>query len=358
MKVVVTGATGNVGTALIRALVDDERIDEIVGLARRLPTSWHPRKVRWVSADVTRDALAPHFAGADAVVHLAWLIQPSRREAITRRVNVDGSRRVFEAAADAGVGALVHASSVAAYGPASPQSPVDESYPTDGIPSSYYSRQKVEVERILDDVEGRHPELRVARARPGLIFQRSAAAEIRRFFAGPFLPGWAVRSALIPLVPDLPGLACQIVHSDDVADVYRRLVLDPTAEGAYNVAAPPPLDAAALGHLLDARPVKLPGGVVRRVVGASYLARLHPVSPDWLDLGLQVPVMLTDRARNELGWNPVHESGDVLLEFMDGLRHGAGGNTPPLEAHASGPLRIREFLTGVGGTDPLDRQAR
>src|SRR5436190_4727979 len=95
VRVTVIGATGNVGTALLRALQAEPAIDEIVGVARRLP-ELELRKVRWVAADITRTDLVPVLAGSDAVVHLAWLIQPSRNESVTREVNVEGSRRVFE----------------------------------------------------------------------------------------------------------------------------------------------------------------------------------------------------------------------------------------------------------------------
>ena len=114
MRVVVTGATGNVGTAVVRALVADERVERVVGISRRAPR-WTPAKTEWAQADVARDDLRPLFDGADAVIHLAWLIQPSRDDAELERVNVAGSRRVFEAAAGAGVGALVHASSIGVY---------------------------------------------------------------------------------------------------------------------------------------------------------------------------------------------------------------------------------------------------
>src|SRR3954452_22769115 len=117
MRVVVTGATGNVGTSVIEALAADERGTEISGVARRMP-AWGPPRTTWVSLDVERDDLAPWFAGADAVIHLAWLIQPSRDAAELERVNVGGSLRVFETAASEGVGALVHASSVGVYSPA------------------------------------------------------------------------------------------------------------------------------------------------------------------------------------------------------------------------------------------------
>lgn len=355
-RIVITGASGNVGTALVRALVADSDVEAVVGIARRLP-HWQPAKTRWVAADIAYDDLRPHFAGADAVVNLAWLIQPSRDESITDVVNVGGSRRVFDAVVDAGVPALIHASSVAAYSPARLDDPVDESWPTGGVPSAYYSRQKVAVERMLDEVEVAHPGLRVARARPGLIFQRAAASQIRRLFGGPFVPGWAARRSLIPLVPRLRGLGGQVVHSDDVGQLYRLLALDPDARGAYNVASNPPLDVQALGRLLGARPVGVSSAVARAAVDLSWRARLHPVSAGWLDIAQQVPVMLTDRARSELGWSPTQDPTDVILELMAGLRSGAGFDTPPLAPHAGGPFRIGELRSGVGGPTGIDRRS-
>src|SRR2546423_2842203 len=224
MKVVVTGATGNVGTAVLRSLESDERIREVVGIARRRP-ALRLAKVTWLQADVARADLRPHLAGADAVVHLAWLIQPSRDERVTHMVNVEGSARVFEAAADAGVGALVYASSVGAYSPGPKDRLVDESWPTEGIASSFYARHKAAVERILDALEAAHPDVRVARLRPRPLLQREAASEIRRLFAGPLLPNALLRRGLIPVVPRLARLRFQAVHSHDVGDAYRAAVV-------------------------------------------------------------------------------------------------------------------------------------
>lgn len=356
MRVAITGATGNVGTALVRALLADDEVEEIIGIARRTP-AWNPPRVRWVQGDVARDPLTAVFTGVDAVVHLAWLIQPSRDVHVTDRVNVDGSRRVFTAALRAGVPLIVHASSVAAYRPADPSTPVDESWPTDGIPTSYYSRQKVAVERMLDGLEGQHPETRFARLRPGLIFQRENAAQVRRFFGGPFVPGWAIRPSLVPIVPRMPGLAGQVIHAMDVAELYRAVVRSPTARGAYNAATQPPLDADALARLMHARPVSVPRRAVRAFVGATWKAHLQPVSPDWLDVVLGVPVMRTDRARTELGWEAQRTSEEVMQELLDGLHHADGFPTPPLDPHAGGLLRLREVRTGVGGPTPEDRRS-
>lgn len=354
MRIVITGATGNVGTAVVRALLADDAEHELVGIARRRP-EWAPSpRVRFVQADIAQDDLVDLFTGADVVVNLAWLIQPSADRRITERVNVGGALRVLAAVEAAGVPALVHASSVAAYGPADPDEPVDESWPTNGIPGSYYSEQKVAVERALDAFEAEHPEVRVVRLRPGLIFQRANASQVRRLFGGPFVPGSLVRRSLIPFVPSFSGLAGQVVHADDVADLYRRACVDPSARGAYNAAAQPPLDAAALGRLLGARPLPIPARLARGFVGLTWKLHLQPVSADWIDLARGAPVMRTDRARTELDWQPQHEAGAVITELLGGLNDAAGFPTPPLDTHAGGRLRWREFRTGVGGPNPED----
>src|SRR5919112_6754416 len=174
MRVVVVGATGNVGTSVLHALAREPAVDSIVGVARRLPAMSFP-KTEGAQADIRTDDLVPLFRGADAVVHLAWLIQPSRDEAELRSVNVDGSARVFRAAGEAGVGALVYASSIGAYSPGPKDRAVDESWPTEGIETSFYSVHKAEVERLLDRFEQDFPDVRAVRFRPGLIFKAEAA---------------------------------------------------------------------------------------------------------------------------------------------------------------------------------------
>ncbi|HEV2076076.1 MAG TPA: NAD-dependent epimerase/dehydratase family protein [Thermoleophilaceae bacterium] len=212
MRVVVVGATGNVGTSVLRSLADEPVVESVLGIARRLPDLELP-KVEWAAADVGFDDLVPHFRGADAVIHLAWLIQPARDVVKLRRTNVHGTARVLRAVAQAEVPALIYASSVGAYSAGPKDRSVDESWPTDGIPTSFYSRHKAEVEGMLDRFERDRPEVRVVRLRPGLIFKREAASGIRRLFAGPFLPSRLVRPELVPAVPHLERLRFQAVHS-------------------------------------------------------------------------------------------------------------------------------------------------
>jgi nucleoside-diphosphate-sugar epimerase len=340
MRIVVTGATGNVGTSVLQALGGDERVTEIVGIARRVP-DWTPPKVSWVAADVERDPLP--FAGADAVIHLAWLIQPSRDANELERVNVRGSRRVFEAAKEANA-AIVHASSIGVYSPGPKNRPVDESWPREGTRTSFYARHKAAAERALDEIGGP----RVVRLRPGLIFKREAGTEIRRLFAGPLLPTPLVRRQLLPVLPLPARLTLQAVHTDDVAEAYRLAALSPDAQGAYNVAADPVLTPQALAKALGARHVAVPEKPLRVLADWTWRAHLQPTPPGWLDMGLSVPVMDTTRAREELGWAPRHTADQALNELLDGMRESAELPTPALSRAAGGPLRMRELLTGVG----------
>ena len=313
MRVVVVGASGNAGTSLL-------------------------------------EALEPHFRAAEAVVHLAWRIQPSRDLVSLRRTNVYGSARVFDAVAAAGVPTLVYASSVGVYSPGPKDRRVEESWPRQGVRTSFYGRHKAAVEEILDDFEEKHPDVRVVRVRPGLIFKREAASEIRRLFLGPFLPNPLLRSGLIPFIPDVPDLRFQAVHSMDVGEAYR-LALVRDVRGAFNIAADPVLDPRQLARIFRRPLLRVPAALLRGAAGLTWRARLQPTPAGWIDLALGVPLMDTKRAVSELGWRPRRAADDALLELVEGIRRGEGVDTPPLSPQSGGPARSRELAAGVGSRE-------
>jgi UDP-glucose 4-epimerase len=345
-RIVVTGATGNVGTSVVQALSQSSDVGEIVGLARRRP-DWTPARTTWREADIVTSDLRSLFAGADAVLHLAWAIQPSRDERTLERINLDGTRRVLDAVAAAEVPKLVYASSVGAYSRGPKDQPVDESWPTEGTPTSFYSRHKAAVERMLDKFEAEAPETKVVRLRPALIFKGEAASEIRRLFAGPFLPSFLLRSAMVPVVPRIKRLRFQAVHSRDVAQAYLAATLR-DLRGSFNIAADPPIGPEQLGEVFDARAVDLPAGLVRRLTDLTWRLRLQPTPPGWVDMALEVPLMSTARARRELQWEPRFSAIAALEELIQGIRRGEGFPTPPLE-EAGAKGRAAELRTGVGG---------
>jgi UDP-glucose 4-epimerase len=344
MRVVVTGATGNVGTAVTAALDAEPAIRRVVRLARRPD----PQDPQLVQADVATDDLVPAFTGADAVVHLAWQFHPSHDPDATWDANVRGSRHVFAAAAAAGVSTLVHMSSIGAYSPR-PGRFVTELWPTDARPAAAYGREKAYVERALDAFEARHPDIRVVRFRPSFIFQRPAATEQRRIFAGPFVPRPLLRPGRLPIVPLPQGLAFQALHATDVADAVRRALVQ-DVRGAFNLAAGPVIDTRQLGEILEARVIEVPPAVLRGAIAAGWHARLLPTEPALLDLFLSLPLLDTNRAVNELSWRPRHSSIDAVREAVQGMADGSGGATEPL-APDSAASRLDELKTGVGVRD-------
>lgn len=345
LRVAVTGATGNIGTSLVKALSGDDRVAVVRGIARRRP-EWSVDRTEFVAADLSEGDLEPLFAGYDAVVHLGWALQPTRDPVTTWRANVLGSKRVFAAAASSGVKTLVYSSSIGAYSPRVDHRPVDESWPTDGWPGTAYTREKAYVERLLDLFEAQHPDVRTVRIRPAFTFKRKAASEQRRLFAGPLLPSKLLQPRMVPAMPVVEGVRVQAVHADDLAEVFRS-VLFGTASGAFNVAGESMTDMRAVAAMLGARAVPMPLGAARAALAAAWKARMVPVPPELLDVVTRLPVMDTARVRSELGWVSHHSADEALGEFISGLREGAGMDTPPLRPDRESS-RPDEPATGVG----------
>lgn len=341
MRIVIIGATGNIGTAVLRRLQRSEAVTEVVGVARRQPDQRAEpyRGVDWHLVDVSVAGSVPELTGlldgADAVLHLAWLLQPNHRERAIWSTNVDGLRRVLRAAEKAAVPHVVVVSSVGAYSRGPKHTRVGEEWPTGGVHTSHYGRQKAVDERLLDAFEQAHPDVVLTRVRPGLVFQRDAANEMVRYFVGPLLPVRWLGRVRIPVLPMPAQIASQAVHADDLADAIVRII-ERRAPGAFNVAGEPVLDPRALAEVLGARrvvPVRL--AVLRALVWLSWKLRLQRSDPGWIDIAANVPIMSTERARTELDWVPRHTSTDALREVLDGLAEDVGLRaSPPLAPQA------------------------
>jgi UDP-glucose 4-epimerase len=343
MRIVVTGLSGNVGTALLRRL-DAQGAHDITGICRRPPDGEPYQLARWVALDLAQDGaeqrLREVFAGADAVVHLAWGFQPSHVTAYLDRVGVNGTAAVLAAGDAAGVAHLVHVSSLGAYSPGPSPAPdadssaarVDESWPTEGIESLAYSKEKVAAERLLDEYEkngsGR---MVITRMRPALVVQGDAGSAILRYGLPPFLPSSALR--LVKVLPLDPTLVIQAVHTPDVADAIAR-ALERRIGGAFNLAADPPLTASDIASALGARLVPAPRAVLRAAVAAGWNLGVQPLDPGWIDLAFAVPLMDSGRARRELGWEPRTDARTALAELVAGMKDGRGTSSPPLRPRA------------------------
>ncbi|WP_430868671.1 NAD-dependent epimerase/dehydratase family protein [Demequina aurantiaca] len=339
MKVVVIGASGNVGTAVLRALREADDVSDVVAVARRVPRRVPPAPydfATWTSVDMgARDgkavirSLAQVMKGADAVIHLAWAIQPNHDRDRLRRTNILGTTRVLAAARAAGVDHVVVASSVGAYSPSHDDDLHDESWPTKGVPSCEYSVDKADLEQLLDEHQQDHPGVLITRLRPALIFQRDAGSEIMRYFVGRFVPASVFRGHL-PTITWPDSMRVQALHADDVAQAYLGAVRVRPG-GALNVAADDVLGGPQIASLLSGgRFQEVPTLAVRAAVSAGWNARALPVSPGWIDMAATIPLMSTDRARSELGWAPRHTALNTVAEVLDGMVEGAGTASPPL----------------------------
>lgn len=315
--VVVTGASGNLGTCLVERLVADPRVAEVRAVARRPPADDDRPGVRWTAADVAADDLDPVVAGADVVVHLAWKIQPSWDVEELRRTNVDGSAAVFAAVRRAGVPALVHASSVGAYAPGPKDRGVDESWPLGGHPDHPYSVHKAEVEGLLDVLEQQAPELRVVRMRPALLLGRHAGRELRRYFLPRVVrPRSVLRPGLVRRAPT----RFQVVRTDDAAAAFALAALG-GARGPFNVST---------DDVLGGRHVPVLQRVARPLAAVTWRAHLQPVDPGWVTLLFRSPLLDAGRARRELGWEPRCTGHDGLADGLAGIRHTEDAPTPAL----------------------------
>ena len=341
MRVVVTGASGNAGTGLLRALRNADDVTEVIGIARRVPrrTPAAPYDIAsWVRVDVgarsgssTIRTLADAFAGADAVVHLAWEMQPAHDRQRLWRTNVLGTERVLEAAREAGVEHVVVASSVGAYTGVRNDRLHTEQWHTHGIPSSDYSVDKAQVERLLDTHEHLHPDTLITRVRPGLIFQRDAGSQLMRYFVGPLVPPAIVRGR-VPVLPWPEGLRLQAVHADDLGEAYLA-ALRRRPGGAVNIAAEGVLRAPEAAEVLSGgRWRQVPNQMARVAVTAGWKARAIPVGAGWLDMGTSAPLMATQRAKEKLGWTPTVTAADALAELVEGMADGAGTVSPPMRS--------------------------
>ncbi|MFD0822737.1 NAD-dependent epimerase/dehydratase family protein, partial [Micromonospora zhanjiangensis] len=339
MRIAVTGATGNVGTALLRQLADEPDI-EVVGIARRLPPAdTSPYEgVEWHSIDLgepsSLEPLTEVFKGVDAVVHLAWQIQPSQRRARLRRTNLTGTRRVMCAMRDAGVRKIVYASSVAAYAPGPKDRRVDEGWPTTGIGVSGYSADKAAVEAFLEGCEWDQPDLQLIRLRTALVFQHDAGAQVTRYFLGRHTLRALLGPGRVRLLPGNRRLRGQVVHADDAARAYV-CALRSSARGAFNIATDPVLDPWMVAEEVGATVVRTPLMLLRGLTRLAWRLHLVRTEPAWLDLTTAVPLVDCSRAERELGWRPGRDAQQTVRELMTGIAEGAGTTSAALRPASS-----------------------
>jgi nucleoside-diphosphate-sugar epimerase len=350
MKVAVTGAGGDFGTAILRPLVADDRVDEIVGIDIVPPRLEHD-KLRTEHCDVRAAGLRDHLEGAEAVVHLAFVLVPGRDLRAAHEVNLEGSRNVLEAAAAVGASRLVVASSLSAYGAPEPGlEPVDEEAFPAGSPERFYFREKAQVEHLLDWWERAHPDspLTITRMRPGFIY-------------GPDFdnPALALMGSPLAVLPD-DGGRTQLIHQDDLARAFCEAVFR-DAPGPFLLVTDDSIAQEDLAEISGGRVIRVPVRATEVALDAAHALRLAPVSSEWAVSGDRVGRL--GRAREVLGWEPTATSREsayaMLLQRGRPVRYLDG---PPRREVAERALEVmtgtlREWSRRVEGMGGLDIDA-
>ena len=328
LTVAVTGPTGEMGQAVVSALERSRDVGEILGMARRPfdPTERGWKKVVYRRGDVLdRRKVARLVEDADVVIHLAFMIMGGARE--SRRVNLDGSSNVFEAAAAAGVKRLLYASSVAAYGfhGDNPQ-PLTEDVPARGTSAHYYSAQKAEVEALLaDSLYGSRTKAYVFRPcivagpQAPLLIDSLPYTQVSDRLPGPVLSLLEGLPILRPVLPD-PGVPFQLVHHDDVATAMRAATLGRGKPGVYNLAGPGELTVRELAEELGWYSIPVPELAVDAAAEAVSRLGFLPAQAQWIAAFREPVIMNTAKARKELGWRPRHGALETLRETIRATR--------------------------------------
>lgn len=328
LTVAVTGPTGEIGRALIRVLERSPDVIRVVGMARRpvIPAELGWTKTEYLQGDILdRGAVDVLVKDADVVVHLAFLIFGNEDE--SRRINIEGSRNVFEAAFDAGARRLIYASSVAAYGFRDDNPDVlTEAVPARGSDEHPYSSQKADVERLLEETS-RPWDTDIYIFRPCIVAGPMALALIERIPYVRFtekLPESIKKIAgslplLRPIIPD-PGAPFQLVHEHDVAEAFMAAVIGDGPPGTYNLAAEGEITLSDLAHALGWYAISVPDRAVDATAEIVSRVPLLPAEARWIN-AMRVPVLMDcTKARAQLGWNPRHDALDTLAQTIQSAR--------------------------------------
>ena len=323
LVVAVTGPTGTFGHGLMPQLQADDRVDRVVGVARRPfdPAGEGWTKMEYRQGDVRdQSALADAFEGADVVVHLAFVIVGGNRER-TRAVNVEGTLNAFRAAAAAGARRFVYASSVAAYG-FHRDNPVGmrEDWPTRPADRLFYAQEKAELEHLLQQEAAAHPGTDLYLLRPPIVLGPHAVGAKAQLPAlvqqlGRRLVDAAVNTP-VPVPVLLPDLELQLIHEEDVGLALLQCVVAAGPPGAYNIAAQDVVGLHDVARELGLLPLPVPIRATR--TGARLLARAPrlPQVAEWVEAASHPALMDTTRARTELGWEPQWSAIEALRDTV------------------------------------------
>jgi UDP-glucose 4-epimerase len=328
MKYVITGGSGYIGSRLVELLHAREDTERIVITDLRPPSVPWP-KTTYLEMDVRDRGMLPLLEAEepDALVHLAFVLNPIRDEHTMYDIDVNGTQNVLDAASEAGVQHLLVASSTTAYG-AWPDNPVPlrEDHPVRGMPNYEYARDKTEIDRMCQLWAARHPDRAMTIVRPCIVFGPSVDNYIVRFWEyAPF----------IPLI-DGTDAELQYVHEDDVVEALSRLLTE-GKDGIFNLTGDGTVRLSEGAALAGLKTRNVPFGTYRRLAAALWRLRLPRAEapPGQLDFTRYPWIASNEKIKRELDWSPQYTSRDAFeaaLRAKGKLATAARGGVAPASA--------------------------
>jgi UDP-glucose 4-epimerase len=303
--IAVTGISGAVGQRLLPHLARLGDGGRIVGLDVREPRR-RAAGLEFHLVDLAGAELKPLLDGVDVIVHLAAIVDPIPDETLMVRANVEGTRRLLDAAAALGVRKLIRVSPSWVYGAwANNPVPLTEDAPLRPNEGYLAALHAAEIERLLAEWEADHPGAVVTVLRSAPVLGAAADRLPARLALGRL--ALRVRGAAPPV---------QVVHVDDLVQALV-LAVGSDLPGAYNVAAEGWLDDAA-ARALRSRPwaPALPAEWLRRLLGWLWWSGLGDVPPGIVPYLVHPCVIACDRLR-AAGWVPEHGNEATIRDGVE-----------------------------------------
>lgn len=302
--IAITGINSYFAKTLLPKLLADKEIESIIGIDVT-PWQGQENKVTFFQEDVRKREIYSILKDVDIVLHLAFVVEEIRDKKKTHEINVEGSKNVFLACSANGVKKIIYTSSIAAYG-AHPDNPlrITEGYPLVENSDSYYSSDKVAVEKYLDSFQKDNPKIIITRFRPPII-------------VGPNLNNFAVDYYTRARTFTIRGkdVEIQFLHEDDLGEALY-LAVKKDLPGAFNVAADDYSTSRKIYEIAGVKTKDMSVGFLRWMANITFFLGLGKMSQGWVSLGEYPIIVNNEKFKTATGWQPKYTTEEAFRDFL------------------------------------------
>jgi UDP-glucose 4-epimerase len=306
-KILITGASGHVGTALVRQLIASQHdvIATDIRKSDRFPEGAQFEKLDVTGNDASR-LITEHKP--DTVVHLASIVTPPKGASrkFLYDVDVQGTQNVLSSCIEAGVKRLVVTSSGAAYGyhPENKTALV-ETDPIRGNVEFAYAHHKRLAEELLAETRESHPSLEQVILRVGTVLGDGVENQITSLFHKPrLLALWGCDSAFV------------FIWTKDLANILTRAATNGPV-GIFNVAGDGALTIREIASVMEKPVLSLPASLLKAALALAKPLGLSIYGPEQVRFLQYRPVLNNQALKESFGYIPEKTSREIFLHWWD-----------------------------------------